>query len=499
MVYDMNAAIRPTNYLAAMQDGLSYGIQLRDKRKADADQNMLRGLAPAIISGDPEAYAQAAAVDPDAANAYRGAEVDNLRRMQGFVRFVDEARASGNPERVNAALRAGAPYLRQFLGGREPPTQWTPDMDAGWEQLKARISMVPGESGVQSARAAGLEQLIAGLPPEEQEKARRIELGLDPRAVAPGYSVQEVRNADGSTSFLQVPTRGVAPGTAVPVGLGGPAQVPAGAPPARPATPTPQMDAIIARANQMVAAGLPPEQIDAWVQQQAQAASGVQVGAPAPQAQGIGQTDAQRAQAEAQKAAAVEAARIGAQQAAAPAQAALDAQREAAVVMAREGAENTALKAAQAEQAITKADQTISLIDQALAHPGRATATGASGTYDPRNYLPGTAARDFQVLLNQLKGQTFLEAFQSLKGGGAITQVEGTKAEQAIARLETAQSDEAFVQALRDLRGVADAARQRAQRNQGGESAPPPAPGARQAPDGNWYVLVDGQYYRVEQ
>jgi hypothetical protein len=77
------------------------------------------------------------------------------------------------------------------------------------------------------------------------------------------------------------------------------------------------------------------------------------------------------------------------------------------------------------------------------------------------------------VLLDQLKGQTFLEAFQSLKGGGAITQVEGTKAEQAIARLNTAQSDEAFEQALRELAEVAQSAKRRALDLAGGQSVSP--------------------------
>lgn len=105
----------------------------------------------------------------------------------------------------------------------------------------------------------------------------------------------------------------------------------------------------------------------------------------------------------------------------------------------------------------------INLIDQALNHPGLATAVGASGRIDPRNYVPGTEATDFRVLLDQIKGGTFLQAFQSLKGGGAITEVEGTKAEQAIARLNRDQSEQAFRQSLQDLREVAQSAISRAQ------------------------------------
>lgn len=96
----------------------------------------------------------------------------------------------------------------------------------------------------------------------------------------------------------------------------------------------------------------------------------------------------------------------------------------------------------------------LGVIDQAIKHPGRETATGLSSTTDPRNFIPGTDATNFQVLLDQIGGAAFLQGFQSLKGGGAITEIEGKKAEQAIARLNRAQSDEEFKKSLQDLREV---------------------------------------------
>lgn len=53
-----------------------------------------------------------------------------------------------------------------------------------------------------------------------------------------------------------------------------------------------------------------------------------------------------------------------------------------------------------------------------------------------------------QAKINQLKGGAFLEARQALKGGGAITDYEGQKAEEAFARLEQAQTVEDFQSAL---------------------------------------------------
>jgi hypothetical protein len=123
---------------------------------------------------------------------------------------------------------------------------------------------------------------------------------------------------------------------------------------------------------------------------------------------------------------------------------------------------------------VKTADESIALIDDALNHPGRETATGMSGMIDPRNYWRGSDAKDFGVRLDQIKGQAFLQAFQSLRGGGAITEREGQAATNAIARLNTAQSDAEFEKSLKDLRKIADDAKRRAiERATGGVSAAP--------------------------
>jgi hypothetical protein len=94
------------------------------------------------------------------------------------------------------------------------------------------------------------------------------------------------------------------------------------------------------------------------------------------------------------------------------------------------------------------------LIDQAINHPGISTATGLSGKVDPRNYIPGTDATNFKSMSKQLEGSAFLSAYAALKGGGQITEVEGAKAENAIARLQTAQSTDEYKKALKDYQGV---------------------------------------------
>lgn len=118
----------------------------------------------------------------------------------------------------------------------------------------------------------------------------------------------------------------------------------------------------------------------------------------------------------------------------------------------------------------------IGVIDKALNHPGRETAVGLSGKVDPRNYVPGTDATNFQVLMDQIGGAAFLQAFDSLKGGGQITEVEGKKATDAIARLNRSQSGPEFEQSLKDLREVMAAGQARL-----GGAASQQAPAAQSA------------------
>jgi hypothetical protein len=86
--------------------------------------------------------------------------------------------------------------------------------------------------------------------------------------------------------------------------------------------------------------------------------------------------------------------------------------------------------------------------------PGFEGAVG--GSFEKLGILkdePFKASKAFGVFerIKQLQGGTFLEAYKSLKGGGSITEVEGKKAESAIARLNPGQSEEDFKQSLTDL------------------------------------------------
>lgn len=54
----------------------------------------------------------------------------------------------------------------------------------------------------------------------------------------------------------------------------------------------------------------------------------------------------------------------------------------------------------------------------------------------------------------QLKGNAFLQAYKTLKGGGQITEVEGQKATEAQMRINEAQTPEEFKAALQEARDL---------------------------------------------
>lgn len=81
---------------------------------------------------------------------------------------------------------------------------------------------------------------------------------------------------------------------------------------------------------------------------------------------------------------------------------------------------------------------------------GQAVGAGVPGL----KYVAGTSAADFNARLEEIQGGAFLEAYNTLKGGGSITEVEGKKATAAITRMSTAQSEAEFTTAARDFQTV---------------------------------------------
>jgi hypothetical protein len=164
----------------------------------------------------------------------------------------------------------------------------------------------------------------------------------------------------------------------------------------------------------------------------------------------------------------------------------------AQVAGAKTGAEETAKKTSDAAYDLPRVERTVSQaiedIDKLRTHPGLQYITGLSSKVP---IIPGTSQASAQALADQVKGQTFLQAYQSLKGGGAITEVEGKKAEAAIARLNQAQSTRDYQTALDDLKEVLRSGLDQAhkQSGKGGSRV------ERKTIGGKSYVKQNGKWY----
>lgn len=123
-----------------------------------------------------------------------------------------------------------------------------------------------------------------------------------------------------------------------------------------------------------------------------------------------------------------------------------------------------------AESDLLTAEQTVSEIESLIQHPGLGSIVGPVDQFRP-SWTMGAEGRDALARFNQAKGRAFLQAYATLKGGGQITEIEGMKAEQAMARMDRALNEEEFKIALQDFRDAvkAGAAKLRAR---AGQTAP---------------------------
>jgi hypothetical protein len=106
-----------------------------------------------------------------------------------------------------------------------------------------------------------------------------------------------------------------------------------------------------------------------------------------------------------------------------------------------------------AERAVKQIDEMVGSADgKSKPHPGFSNVVGMG--MPGWRFVPGTDAADFDRRLDQIKGSSFLQAFESLRGGGQITEIEGKKATDAIERMSRSQSEKEFTTAARDFQSV---------------------------------------------
>jgi hypothetical protein len=124
---------------------------------------------------------------------------------------------------------------------------------------------------------------------------------------------------------------------------------------------------------------------------------------------------------------------------------------------------------------IAAADVALALLDDIENDPNLAWGVGGTSVF---NAIPGTPGMDFQNKVNQATSGAFLSAIQQLRGMGALSNAEGQVATQAVTRMNTATSEEAFKSALNDYRQIVMSAKMRAASKVPGVEAQPAAPAA---------------------
>ena len=155
------------------------------------------------------------------------------------------------------------------------------------------------------------------------------------------------------------------------------------------------------------------------------------------------------------------------------------AQKAARIAGAREQAIGQAKGSADLPNAILQGEDTLRVVDDLLAHPGFKLSVGKSAPIGKiQSFVPGTDAASFDIAMKQLEGKQFLQAFESLKGGGQITEIEGQKATQAMSRMNKANSEEEFKKAAAEFKNVIQNGMNRARLRAGQQpiqAAPQPA------------------------
>ena len=95
-----------------------------------------------------------------------------------------------------------------------------------------------------------------------------------------------------------------------------------------------------------------------------------------------------------------------------------------------------------------QAEETLNLVDRLINNPSLYDASGIIQSQIPTIFQD---TKDFQLLNEQLTNQTFLQAFQQLRGGGQITDIEGLKASLAKLQNSLSGSPKLFIESAKNL------------------------------------------------
>lgn len=489
-------------------NAISLGRQHRAQDQATQDQRRLGELTGQVFTATPEGrgsvLSEIARIDPGSA----------MQMRSGFMREDQDAEEAKRGRLVNMAkmlaaapepMRGGLysqmlPGLRQM--GLQAPDVWQPELMGVVQSLAGADQNAP-----RSAQREYVEWMASQLPEDRRGEYMMTQAGLIPKMENPRYTIKDEEMADGTIRRIQVPT------------IGGRVY---GAEPAAP-RPAGGMDSIIAQANALAQQGVPDEQIQQFIATTAQR-QGIAVSPPGMDAAANRTLDAQTYGSPGGQA-------TNATRAAAAAnEAGLKTEAEG---LARQGTERlgeirAAARLAGSEMSSLDAlESQLAKVNTGAFAQTRINLGKAASLLGLSDGAEVSAAEAAQSIANRLALQlrnpaggegmpgamsdadreflaSTIPSIANSEGGWR--QMIEIRRRLARSAQEQAQEAERFMRQggrATDLPGhMAEWASQRSLFDDmsGGQSAPEGLPpGARQAPDGNFYVQQGGRWFRVEQ
>ncbi|HGM6719864.1 D-Ala-D-Ala carboxypeptidase family metallohydrolase [Stenotrophomonas maltophilia] len=183
------------NFYEAFAQGQANGLE---RQKAITQRNQLaelQSLAPQVMSGDPNATSRAFALNPQAAQAYQTEGNRQNQQLVGLAKTLKQY--ADNPQMQAGVYRSALPYLKRNFGA-EIPDQFDPvTVMPIVEQVLSVANNTPNFNGQTPTDVRSFQMMTQGLSPEDVERARRVQLGLEGRASNAGYGFFEFQGADG--------------------------------------------------------------------------------------------------------------------------------------------------------------------------------------------------------------------------------------------------------------------------------------------------------------
>lgn len=441
----------------AVRKGQAFGTKMRQMREAEERQRNIADTAELAYHADParrqELVGHAVGIDPDAGFALGeklgSSEERRNKTMVNMAKMLTSAPKQARP----ALYQRMVPTLAKF-GLSELPQAYTPETAPIIDQ--AAQSLVGALSGPQGGVPAGLQEFnayveaaTAGMPPEQAEEIRKQasmqKLYLAPKPVSEMYDFDVIETTEGPRlavtgrkgyagiqGFSPVPGTQTQTAPTGPVGGAG-APVPEGGGDAF-------VEETMALANQLIASGVPPEQVDTFVRSRLQPAGA------APAAPSVAPVGGARPLSSAEEAAAIERAKLTAQMGLKPE---LEAATERATTEAKAEAERNAEVA---ERQIKGMD-VLGLLDAAEVLIPASTGSGVGELADAAASFFGvtldgaSAIRSLQAIAGQIvskmprmegpQGVYDVQLYEQMAGNLADP---GVPREQRMAALETIRS-----------------------------------------------------------